>query len=366
MPFRPPTLSRRALLALGVQAAAFAVVRRARGGECRVSLDSRERFEAYGISGYDWSKLRDAITPAGEFFVRSHFGVPFPPAPRVAIGGRVTRPGAWTLDELRRLRSRQAVVTVECAGNSIVQGNGLVSTGRWRGCAVGDLLREVGAASPDDVLVFRGADAPSQGAEAYARSMTARDAVAAGALLAWELDGKPLSQEHGAPLRLVVPGWYGMQSVKWLVAIEVRSEPFEGRYQKDWYVNRVKRSDGTVAIEPVTTVAVKSVVATAEARGETIRLCGAAWGGEGGVARVEVTTDGGVAWQPAVLEGKATPGAWRLWRYDWKPAASGIAVVAARAYDARGTAQPLVRPPELAEARYTWNEVAARRLNVAC
>jgi len=112
---------------------------------------------------------------------------------------------------------------------------------------------------------------------------------------------------------------------------------------------------------------VKSVVAAAEARpAGTVRLLGATWGGEGGIARVEVTTDQGVTWHPAVLRGRPPPSVWQLWRYDWKPKAAGAYVVASRAFDQGGVAQPLARPPELAEAPYARNEVVARRLEASC
>jgi DMSO/TMAO reductase YedYZ molybdopterin-dependent catalytic subunit len=360
------SVSRRSVLTLGLQAAALVVASRARGGECRATLDSREPFEANGISALDLAKLDGEVTPAGDFFVRSHFGAPLVREARLSISGRVARPLTLSLADLRRLPPREALVTLECAGNSPAQGQGLVSTARWKGCALETVLERAGGAAAGDELVLTGADAPGAGMEPYARAMKVSEAREAGALLVWEMNGAPLSQEHGGPLRLVVPGWYAMASVKWLASIDVRAEPFEGRYQRDWYVNRVKRPDGSVVIEPVTRLAVKSLVARVEARGDAVRLRGAAWGGEGGVSRVEVTTDAGRTWRPAVLEGKRVPGAWRLWRHDWKDAPAGSHVVASRAYDGRGGAQPLARPKELAEARYAWNEVFARRLTIAC
>jgi len=364
-------IGRRRFVALGVGAAVLAVAgpRRSAGGECRVRLVGavdRERLEASGIVPYDLAKLRDTITPSDDFFVRSHMGVPYVRQARLEISGHVARPAAWSLDDLRRLPRREAAVTLECAGNSLVQAEGLVSTARFGGCALADLLDRVGASSAEDEIVFTGADAASEGGEHYARSMKMRQAVAQGALLAWEMNGAALSADHGAPLRLVVPGWYGMASVKWLERIELRAEPFRGRFQTEWYVNRVRAADGSIRIEPVTRLGVKSVVAAAEARAAgAVRLHGAAWGGEGGIARVEATVDGGHTWRPATLEGRPIPNVWRLWHFDWKPAA-GSHVVAARAFDAAGAAQPLSRPPELAEAAYARNEVVGRKLEVTC
>ncbi|MGH7822977.1 MAG: molybdopterin-dependent oxidoreductase, partial [Candidatus Binatia bacterium] len=266
------TLSRRRLLELGAGAAGGLLLVHARiaRAECKARFADavdRERLEARGISPYDLATLRDRITPTGAFFVRSHFGSVLVRDARIEVGGRVARPGTWTLDDLRRLPRREAAVTLECAGNSLAQGQGLVSTARFGGAALADLLRAAGAPNEDGEVVFTGADGASQGGEGYARSMKVREALAAESLLAWEMNGAPLPIDHGAPLRLLVPGWYGMASVKWLRRIELRSEPFSGTFQRDWYVNRVRAPDGSVRIEPVTRVLVKSVVATVEARG---------------------------------------------------------------------------------------------------
>lgn len=356
------------MLALGAAAGLALVPRRIVAAECSgrfVDRIDRGRLQATGIIPYELARLRGWITPNASFFVRNHFGVPSVRGWRLEVSGRVARPGPWTLEALRRLPRSEEVVTLECAGNSLAQAQGLVSTARWAGTRLRDLLESVEPLSQEDEIVFTGADAPFEHGERYARSMKLRGAVAEGALLAWEMNAEPLPRDHGAPLRLIVPGWYGMASVKWLTRIEIRSEPFDGRYQKQLYVNPRRVADGSMRMEPVTRVGLKSMVASLEARGGGVRFCGAAWGGEGSIQRVEVTFDGGAHWVEALLGEETAPGAWRLWRCDWRPPGPGRYSVASRAFTAL-EAQPLVRPPELAEAPYARNEVVARPLEVSC
>ena len=370
MRFLRPT--RRELLMAGAGAAALLhLPRRALAGECQASfagLADVGELADHGIVPFDLSRLRGWITPTADFFVRNHFGVPWlKPEHRVEVSGRVKKPGAWSLEDFRRLERTEAVVTLECAGNSVAHNHGMVSNARWAGTPLRALLDRAGVVDEDDEIVFTGADRMSldPGADPYARSMPVREAVARGAILAWEMNGAPLTPEHGAPLRLVVPGWYGMASVKWLAGIEVRSEPFRGRYQTGSYVNRIQGPEGD-RLEPVTRIPLKSILASAVSEGKTIRLLGAAWGGESAIERVAITFDLGETWEEASLGEETAPGAWRLWSREWKPSKAGIWWIGSRAFGADGGAQPLRRPKSHEYAPYVRDEVAARQLEVRC
>jgi len=367
--FRDRVLRRRDILALGAAGAAGLFLPRSlRAGECKahlVGLADESRLNAAGITPYDLSKLRTWITPTEEFFVRSHFGVPQKRPAALEVAGRVGKPALWSFEQVRALERHEAVVVLECAGNSVMQNHGLVSNARWGGTTLRALLDRVGPVDPEDTIVFSGADSRGLGFEPYARGMKVRDAVAEGALLAWEMNGQPLTLDHGAPLRLVVPNWYAMASVKWLARLEVRQEPFTGPFQTSFYTNPVRRADGSYERRPVSRLALKSVLAGAEPLpGGRLRLRGAAWGGE--VERVALTFDLGVTWREVVLERPGATAAWRLWRYDWRPEGPGPFDVASRAFGARGEEQPLRRAAELADAPYARSEVVARRLEVRC
>ena len=287
------------------------------------------------------------LTAPGRHYARSHFARPDPPA-RVTVGGAVGDPRAFTVPELRALPSRTATVTLECAGNgrSFLQppapgeqwGLGAVSTAEWTGFTLRSLL-EPRALSPATVeILFRGADSGTPpGTErriAYERSLPLDRALADDVLVAYAMNGGPIPAEHGAPLRLVVPAWYGMASVKWLAEIVALEQPFRGFYQAERYV---------VGDRPLREMRPRAVIVAptgevAAARATLIR--GYAWSGHGPVTRVEVSTDGGTSWSDARLGTVISPAAWREWSLEWTPD-RGTYEVIARAMDAAGEAQPL-------------------------
>ena len=160
------------------------------------------------------------------------------------------------------------------------------------------------------------------------------------------MNGRPLTPDHGAPLRLIVPGWYGMASVKWLARITALTEPFRGFFQADRYV---------IEGRPIGPIAPRALI-TSPIDGESVAKDGAtirgyAWSGHGPVQLVEVSVDGGVTWTAATLTSAVAPTAWREWHLEWRPAADGRAVVVARATDAAGDRQPLAQ---------VWNELGYR------
>jgi DMSO/TMAO reductase YedYZ molybdopterin-dependent catalytic subunit len=307
-------------------------------------------------------RLREGVTPAPAFYVRSNFPLPAldPDGHRIAVSGAVERPLDLGLADLRALGTRTVVTTMECAGNNrtalvpLPTGEpwqtGAVSTGEWRGVPLRAVLERAGL-RPDAVEVLvEGADRgrPKDGPPEeipFARALPTDKALHEDTLLAFELNGAPLPPDHGAPVRLVVPAWYGMASVKWVARIEALAERFAGYYQNRRYIYDLE--DGAPPA-PVREMLVKSLVVSPQ-EGETVargrvRVLGRAWSGAAEIVRVEVAVDGGETWQEARLVEEArlspSPYAWTAWEFDWEAAEPGRHVLRARATDATGQTQP--------------------------
>jgi DMSO/TMAO reductase YedYZ molybdopterin-dependent catalytic subunit len=305
--------------------------------------------------------LQHDVTPTGLHYLLNHFDVPYVPADagwRVEIAGRVHRPGSISLDEIKRLPSRTLRVTLECAGNgrgnltprypSQPWGYEAVGTAEWTGTPLRNLLERAGLL--DDVvdIAFIGADRGfDRGHEHdYGRSLKPDVALGEDVLAVWAMNGAPLLPQHGAPLRLVVPGWYGMASVKWLKRIAALDRPYDGLQQiAGYHYKATPDSPG----EPATVMRVKSLLVPpgipdfyTRARmveAGPVPLFGRAWSGGGvPIARVEVGVDG--AWSVASLEPQPGPYAWHGWRFTWN-ATAGEHELACRATDADGQVQPL-------------------------
>ena len=304
--------------------------------------------------------LRYDVTPAGMHYLLIHFDIPQarPEAWRLTVDGRVRAP----LDlGLRDLQARETVtrrVTLECAGNGrarltprplsqpwLVEA---VGNAEWIGTPLAPILAEAGL--EDDVvdLVFTGADHGLQGEveQDYQRSLSVDDAMRPDVMLAWGMNGQPLFPQHGAPLRLLVPGWYGMTSVKWLTRIEAVAHRFEG-FQMLAYRRRDHADDEGI---DVTRIFPRALMippgfpdfftrARMVAAGP-VELRGRAWSGRGRIVRVEVSTDGGVGWQDATLGEQPTSTEWVPWSVDWE-AEPGEHELIVRAADAAGNVQPL-------------------------
>lgn len=303
-------------------------------------------------------------TPTRLFFVRNHFDVPTIDRNdfRLQVHGCVDTPVEWTLDELMALPERSIFATVECAGNgrSFLQekapgvqwGAGAIGHAEWTGVPLHLVLEKSGIRPGAVEIVFEGAD---QGAESdhpepmnFARGLPLPKALDPNTLLAYRMNGEPLTASHGYPLRLFVPGWYGVASVKWLTRIEVVNQPFGGYFQTVKYTvqRRAKAALETVVVGPM---AVKSEIIRPQA-GATLglgmnRISGVAWAGEEPVARVEVSTDGGTTWNPAEMIGMRAPFCWTLWEYLWEVAEPGPYSLCVRAISATGRMQPQQHEP---------------------
>jgi DMSO/TMAO reductase YedYZ molybdopterin-dependent catalytic subunit len=303
------------------------------------------------------------ITPNERFYVRSHFPVPQinPGDWRLRIGGAVEQPRELTYDDLRARPAKTVAATLECAGNSRVflvpkvKGVqwelGAVGNAEWTGVSLGELLREARVKRGACDVILEGADrgtigeAPRPAGKVhFARSVPLGKAIG-DVLLAYEMNGEPLSRDHGFPLRAIVPGWYGMASIKWLQRIIVSEQPFNGYYQTVDYAFW-QRSEAGAALVPITEMQVKAAIARPGiheviSAGTNCQVAGAAWSGSSEIAKVEVSTDSGTTWQEASLGEESRPHAWRLWQFDWRaPARPGWCTLLARATDSLGRTQP--------------------------
>ena len=309
------------------------------------------------------------VTPNEKFYVRSHFAVPQIDLNkwRLKIEGAVENPRAWTHDELRAMTTTTIHATLECAGNSRVflvpkvKGvqweMGAVGNANWTGVSLGELLRWAGVKSGAIEVILEGADEgaiaepPRPGGKIhFARSVPLGKAMD-DVLLAFEMNGEPLSAAHGFPLRAIVPGWYGMASIKWLQRIIVAERPFNGYYQTVDYAFW-QRGQAGVALVPITEMQVKAAIARPGLNevikaGANYCVGGAAWTGGGEIVKVEVSTDGGVSWESASLGKESRSHAWRLWEFDWQaPSTPGRRILLARATDSRGRIQPNEHDPD--------------------
>lgn len=326
-------------------------------------FDAAEVRLANRNSGILLETLRHDVTPAGMHYLLNHFDVPYVPDGnwRVAIGGRVKAPVTLTLDDIKAMPARTLRVTLECAGNgraamslryqSMPWVYEAVGTAEWTGTPLRHLLERAGLQDDAIEISFLGADRGfDRGTEHdYGRSLKRDVALGEDVLVVWAMNGAPLLPQHGFPLRMVVPGWYGMASVKWLNRIEALATPFQGFQQVGTYVYRaVPGGPGT----PVTHIRVKSLLippgipdfytrSRLVERGPTT-IHGRAWSGAGvPITRVEFGVDG--AWQEANLEPTKGQYAWRGWSALWQ-AEPGEHELACRATDANGCVQPLEAP----------------------
>ena len=306
--------------------------------------------------------LDKPVTPLGAHYLLIHFDVPALDADdySLSVGGRVRTPLALTLGELKARPNLTRAVTMECAGTGrstmsprpvyVPWAHEAIGTYEWTGTPLRPLLEEAGLLDNAREILFTGWDSGVDlGVEhAFERSLPVSEAVRDGVMLAWAANGQPLLPQHGFPLRLVVPAWYGMASVKWLRAITVLDAPFRGVQQAKVY--RYQETEEDVG-EPVTWKRVRAVIKPPGipdllsrhrfvAPGRHV-LRGMAWSGAGPIARVEVSTDGGARWGEAKLGEVAAPFAWTPWRAVWEVDEVGDYVLAARATDAAGNSQPL-------------------------
>lgn len=325
-----------------------------------------ELAQATRNHGMPLEALRYDVTPAGLHYLLIHYDVPFVDAASWSLQlDGFDRDSTLSLDDLRARDQVTQAVTLECAGNGRAMFDSrpvsqpwlleAVGNAEWTGVPLASLLEEAGVPSDTVEILFTGLDRGVEGGEeqSYQRALPLDEAMRSEVLLAHEMNGQPLLPQHGAPLRLVVPGWYGMTHVKWLGRIEALDQPFEGYQHTAGYRLRSHPDDpGT----PVTRILPRSLMVPPGIAGfpqrerhvaaGKVELDGRAWSGSGPIARVEVSTDGGTAWTDAVVDEPAGPHAWQRWHLSWT-ATPGVYELACRATDATGIQQPIEAEPNL-------------------
>jgi DMSO/TMAO reductase YedYZ molybdopterin-dependent catalytic subunit len=324
-----------------------------------------------------WEELDSWITPTDEFFAVNHYNWPVVDAEtwRLEIGGSVGRPLTFTLGELKARPRREIAFTLECSGNhGFPWFVGGIGTARWAGTPLTPLLEEAGVLDEGIEVVFFGSDAGEEDVggikmpQNFARSMSLADAMSRDNLLCYEINGDPLPQANGFPVRLIAPGWFGIANVKWLKRIEVRPSRYMGRFMAREYVTiREERQDGETAwIESsVGRALLKSVPAKDTRSDGRYQIVGAAWGAP--IARVEVRIDAG-PWLPATIDtSEEAEFAWRIWSLDWPDASPGEHTITSRAIDTAGHVQPAMDDPLIANKHTYWesNGQVTRSVRVA-
>jgi sulfane dehydrogenase subunit SoxC len=315
--------------------------------------------------GLPLEALRYDVTPVGLHYLLVHYDIPVVGAGdwRLRIGGHVRRDLELSLDELRARPAVREPVTMECAGNGRAQLSPrpfsqpwlleAVGTGEWGGTPLRPLLEEAGLEDDAVEVLFTGLDRGTEAGieQSYERSLPLDEALREEVLLAYELNGRPLPPQHGFPLRLVVPGWYGMTNVKWLERITVLDRPYDGYQQRQAY--RLRQEEGDDG-ELVTRMAPRALMVppgipdfhtrerfVAEL---PVTIEGRAWSGWGQIAAVDVSTDGGATWAPASVRAAPGPWAWAAWSFEWEQAEPGRYVLSCRTRDEAGNDQPLEAP----------------------
>jgi DMSO/TMAO reductase YedYZ molybdopterin-dependent catalytic subunit len=338
----------------------------------------------------DWESLMTRLTPADNFFTVKHYDLPVidPATWQVEITGLVERPVSVSLADLMARPQRQVEFTLECSGNTgLPFFIGGIGNAVWGGAQLAPLLKRARPLDSASEVVFWGADAgtvtirdnsgvtsagitgvgePDAGGgldititEQFARSMSLDEAMARGNLLCYDMNGGALPAEHGGPVRLIAPGWYGVANVKWLTRIEVTDHRYAGRFMARDYVTFREHTDesGTMwTFETVGRDRLKSAPAHVVLNGGEYRVIGVAWGAA--IDAVEVSIDGG-EWQAAQLvearRRHASAGlAWRFWTFDWGTPSAGQHTIASRAIAADGEVQPAPDDPLIADKRTYW------------
>jgi sulfite oxidase len=380
-------LSRRTLLGtliqgLGVTVALGHAIPRVQAEERNISKNEADhlvvRVERPLDAETPVQEFTSYLTPNSRFFVRSHFGPPPTEAVseagwKLRVGGLVERPHEFMLKDLRQMEAVTVTAVVQCAGNGrafhrpkvpgVQWERGAVGNAQWTGVRLRDVLAKAGIHAGARHVQFQGADRPvAASVPLFVRSIPLEKAIHPDTILAYEMNGRPLPLLHGAPLRVITPGWMADSCIKWLTDITVSEEEAQGYYMQIAYhhpTRLVAPSEAIAAgdLKPVEAMTVKSLIAQPQDGASLgpgpITVQGVAWGGEARVAKVEVSMDEGNTWNQARLLGEDQPYAWRQWHFIWKEKTAGTFTILCRATDTRGEVQPATSPWN--PSGFLWN-----------
>ena len=328
---------------------------------------------------FDIRKIDGPLTPKDQFFTTQHYGHPEidPAAFRLKVTGLVDRPLSLSLDALRGMRRTELVAGFECSGNRRPL-QGLSSNARWTGVPLHTVLDQAGVKSAAREFVFFGADHGKEEVEfrtqkyevdqQYGRSLSREKALSQEPLLAYALNGEPLTRHQGSPLRLLVPGWYGVANVKWLSHIHLQEDQYLGKYQARWYRTlRGETIDGQVQWKEaaVTHMQLKSFIARVSRDGNRHKVLGVILNDGTAIRSVEVKVDDG-PWQPATID-PATNGkySWKLFNFTWTGATPGEHTLVSRVTDATGAVQPTAEALENKKTFLEDNSQHPRKVMIA-
>ncbi|HWX39787.1 MAG TPA: sulfite oxidase [Blastocatellia bacterium] len=327
--------------------------------------------------------LNTWITPNDLFYVRSHLYTAKVDIKewRLQVDGAVQQQLTLTLDDLKRFPESSQVVTLECSGNGRafydppVAGaqweKGAVGNARWVGVRLADVLKKAGIKAEGKFLTTDGADKPIGKVPDFIRSIPLDKAMHADTLLAYQMNGEPIPVSHGYPLRLIVPGWSGNNSVKWVTHLTLSDSPSDGFFQKTAYKFPERYVAPAGSIDPslmksITNLSVKSSITNplpgSQLKPGAVAVTGIAYAGEADIVAVDVSTDLGQTWKPAELGRDRARYAWRLWQYQWEAKEPGSFLIMSRAKDSSGRVQPMVQ--NWNPSGYLWNVVDKVRVNV--
>lgn len=318
------------------------------------------------------------LTPNHRFFVRSHFG---PPEAgliseanwRLRVGGLIEHPLAFTLKDLKEFERVTITAVVQCSGNGrafhrpkvpgVQWERGAVGNAQWTGVRLRDVLAKAGIRPAAKHVQLQGADRPVVASvPLFTRSIPLEKALHPDTLLAYEMNGLPLPLLHGAPLRVITPGWMADSCTKWLTDITAQADEAKGYYMQTAYrvpVTAIQPNSGLpgTSMVPVEAMVVKSLIASPTNGDQvghvSVTVQGVAWSGEAPITMVEISFDEGKTWEQARLVGEDEPYAWRQWQFVWKPKAPGAVTILCRATDAAGQVQPQDSPWN--PSGFLWN-----------
>lgn len=307
------------------------------------------------IRSLDIRTIDGPITPRDKFFAIQHYGRPEidGAAHRLKITGLVDKPMELSIADLKAMPSTDIVAGYECSGNSARIFQGLASNGRWTGVPLRDVLQAAGVKPKAREVIFFGADKQEENVvfrqqtfaveQQFGRSMSLENAMRPSPLLAYAMNGEPLTKEQGFPLRLVMPGWYGVANVKWLAEIQLQQDRYVGNFQARWYRTMTLENDReqlqSVETE-VTRMKLKSVVARVSTEGSAHKILGFVLNDGTPLRSVEVKIDDG-PWQRAEMDPSNTEFSWKLFTFRWEGATPGEHTIVSRATDVDGLVQPV-------------------------